>query len=235
LLGELHGTAEIPRFVGDLACEASLGAPGVQLGLEIPPEEQLRFDSFLASAGTARDHQTLLEGEFWRRRVQDGKSSRAMVDLLDSIRRLRASGARIAVSLFETRRETKRGRDRDAEMAKQILAVRTQAPGDLFLVLTGSVHAMKKKMTIGATQLVPMAFYLVEAGARVTSLNGGHPPGTASVCLGGGSEACRSHQIAGKGRGDARFIELTGGDEYGYDGIFYVPSLTASPPAIAAR
>src|SRR5260370_21328477 len=52
LLGEFHGTSEIPQFVGDLACEASLGKSGVHLGLEIPREEQLRIDSSLASSGT---------------------------------------------------------------------------------------------------------------------------------------------------------------------------------------
>src|SRR5258708_1877132 len=146
LLGELHGTSEIPRFVGDLACEASLGKSGVQLGLEIPRNEQLRIDSFLASTGTPGDYQTLLEGQFWRRPLQDGKSSRAMVELLDSIRRLKGSGASINVFLFDL---ATRAQDRDAEMAKNILAIRTQAPNDLFLILTGNAHAMKKKMTIG--------------------------------------------------------------------------------------
>jgi hypothetical protein len=228
LLGELHGTSEIPRLVADLACEASLGNSALHLGLEIQREEQLRIDSFLASAGDPRDHETLLEGKFWRRPLQDGKSSRAMVDLLDSIRRLKGSGARIIVFLFDA---STPAQDRDAEMAKNILEVRAQAPNDLFLILTGNVHAMKNKMTIGLTELVPMAFHLAQAGGRVTSLVSVYPPGTAWVCMGAGTEACGSHSMSGKARGDARFIELTRDDEHGYDGIFYVPSLTASPPA----
>jgi hypothetical protein len=233
LLGELHGTSEIPRFVGDLACEGSLGKSGVHLGLEISRDEQPRIDSFLASAGDPRDYRALLEGKFWRRPFQDGKSSRAMLELLDSIRRLKGSGARIDVFLFDLAGPAQ---DRDAEMAKKILAVRTQAaPNDLFLILTGSVHAMKKRITIGTTELVPMAFSLAEAGARVTSLVNVYPPGTAWACTGPGTEACGSRPISGKARGDARFIELTGGDERGYDGTFYVPSLTASPPASPGR
>ena len=228
LLGELHGTSEIPHLVGDLACEASLGNSAVHLGLEIAREEQLRIDSFLASAGDPADKQTLLEGKFWRRPLQDGKSSRAMLDLLDSVRRLKGAGASITVFLFEPSTPT---RDRDAEMAKSILEVRAQAPNDLFLILTGNFHAMKKKTTIGTTEVIPMAFHLAQAGARVTSLVSVYPPGTAWVCLGPGIEACGSHPMSGKARGDARFIELTRDDERGYDGIFYVPSLTASPPA----
>jgi len=200
----------------------------VHLGLEIPRGEQPRIDSFLASAGDPRAYQTLLEGEFWGRPLQDGKSSRAMVDLLDSIRRLKGSGARINVFLFDL---STPAQDRDAQMAKNILAARTQAPNDLFLILTGNVHAMKKMMNIKTTQLVPMAFHLAGSGARVTSLVSVYPPGTAWVCKGAGTEACGSHPVSGKARGDARFIELTRDDERGYDGIFYVPSLTASPPA----
>jgi hypothetical protein len=229
LLGELHGTAEIPRFVGDLACEASVGGSRVQLGLEIPSQEQSRINLFLASSGSAPDHQVLIESEFWRRPVQDGRSSRAVVELLDSIRRLKASGAKIDVFLFD---EAGRVQDRDAEMAKKILAVHGRAPGDFFLILTGNVHAMKKKIAVGTTELVPMGLDLVEAGAPVTSLASAYPPGTAWVCMGSGSDACGSHEMRGKHRGDARFIELTGSDER-YDGIFYVPSLTSSPPAAA--
>jgi hypothetical protein len=228
LLGELHGTAEIPGFVGNLVCEASLSGSEVQVGLEIPTEEQLRIDSFLASTGSPQDRQALLEGDFWRRSLQDGRSSRAMIDLLDSIRRLRASGARINVFSFDV---ATRVPDRDGEMAKKIMTVHAQAPSSLFILLTGNLHAMKQKATIGSTELVPMGFHLFEAGAQVRSLNSAYPPGTAWACMGTGTNACGLHDIRGKDRGKAPFIELGGHDERGYDGIFYVPSLTASPPA----
>lgn len=228
LLGELHGTAEIPHFVGDLACEASLEGRRVQLGLEIPGEEQPHVNAFLASAGAPRDHEALLASDFWRRPYQDGRSSRAMFELLESVRRLRKEGANIAVFLFD---QTKPGPNRDAEMANSIRAAHEQAPDDLFLILTGNLHARKKKVTIGTTELVPMGFHLAQAGGRVTSLNNSYPSGSAWVCIGKGNDACGSRRMSGKPRGAARFIELTGIDEIGYDGSFYVTSLTASSPA----
>ena len=226
LLGELHGTTEVPRFVVDLACQAARRGTVIDVGLELFVEEQQRIDSFLASAGTTEDFQTLLEGEFWRRPLQDGRSSRAMVDLLDGVRRLKRSGASIQVFLFD---RSKPGPNRDADMAKDILEVYARKQADLVLVLTGNLHAKTEKIVMGSTEFVPMGFELVKAGARVTSLNSAHPPGTAWICQGSGAEACGSHEMRGKPRGDSRFIERSKSD--GYDGIFYVPSLTASPPA----
>ena len=231
LFGELHGTTEVPRFVVDLACQAASRGIVMDLGLELPGEEQLRIDSFLASGGTTQDEQALLEGQFWQRPLQDGRSSRAMADLLDRIRRLRRSGARIQVFLFD---RAKPGRNRDADMAKNILEVYAQKQEDLVLVLTGNLHAKTEKVPMGSTELVPMGFELVKAGARVTSLASAHPPGTAWVCQGSGVESCGSHQMRGKARGDSRFIQLSESDAAGYNGIFYVPSLTASPPARAS-
>src|SRR5215472_10804286 len=123
LFGELHGTTEVPRFIVDLACQAATRGTFVDIGLELPREEQPRIDSFLASAGTTQDVQALLEGQFWQRPLQDGRSSRAMVDLLEGIRRLRRSGARIQVFLFD---RAKPGQNRDADMAKDILEVYAQ-------------------------------------------------------------------------------------------------------------
>src|SRR5215472_9159983 len=173
LLGELHGTTEVPRFVVDLACQAASRGTVIDVGLELSLEEQQRIESFLASAGTTEDFQALLEGEFWRRPYQDGRSSRAMLDLLDGIRRLKRSGARIQVFLFD---RAKPGPNRDADMAKSILEVVARKQADLVLVLTGNVHARTEKFVMGSTEFVPMGFVLVKAGARVTSLKSAHPP-----------------------------------------------------------
>ncbi|PTL80173.1 hypothetical protein [Vitiosangium sp. GDMCC 1.1324] len=54
--------------------------------------EQSRLDTYLASRGTPADQDTLLDGDFWRRPYQDGRSSRAMLELVDQVRALRALG-----------------------------------------------------------------------------------------------------------------------------------------------
>src|SRR5262249_46214901 len=152
--------------------------------------------------GTTQDVQALLEGQFWQRPLQDGRSSRAMVDLLEGIRRLRRSGARIQVFLFD---RAKPGQNRDADMAKDILEVYAQKEADLVLVLTGNVHARREKFVVGSTEMVPMGFELAKTGAQLISLNSAHPPGTAWICQGSGTDTCGSHQMRGKARGDSRF------------------------------
>src|SRR5262249_15877336 len=85
---EMHGTEESPRFVSDVACHASR-VGRVQLGLEIASSEQPRIDRYLRSHGDAADRAALLDGEFWR--YHDGRSSLAMVALIERARVVRAA------------------------------------------------------------------------------------------------------------------------------------------------
>ena len=78
LLGELHGTREVPRFVALGTCQvASRGTP-VTVGLELPVENQERVRRFIASAGTEQDQALLMESPFWRSPYPDGRSSEAV-------------------------------------------------------------------------------------------------------------------------------------------------------------
>src|SRR6185503_11177437 len=63
--GEMHGTEESPRFVGDVACQAAKVAR-VQLGLEIPLGEEPLFERYLKSKGTEADRSALTSGAFWQ-------------------------------------------------------------------------------------------------------------------------------------------------------------------------
>ena len=73
--GEIHGSEESPRFVGDVACRAA-AAGHVQVGLEIAGDEQARIDRYLRSAGSPADRAALLDGPFWHQ--HDGRSSTGM-------------------------------------------------------------------------------------------------------------------------------------------------------------
>ncbi|MCH7342247.1 ChaN family lipoprotein [Pelomonas sp. CA6] len=88
LLGELHGTAQIPEFVQGYVCSLARVVDHVVLALEIPADEQPLLDAFLASEGRAADRRALLDSPFWSRPLQrqDGRSSRAMLALLDAVR-----------------------------------------------------------------------------------------------------------------------------------------------------
>jgi hypothetical protein len=97
LLGELHGLQAVPAFAITLACRLAAAGTPVMLALEIPRQEQARIDAFLASNGGKPNEQALLDGPFWRREFQDGRSSLARLALLDAARTLRAAGVPLRV------------------------------------------------------------------------------------------------------------------------------------------
>ncbi|MFT7487091.1 MAG: hypothetical protein ACI9F9_002950 [Candidatus Paceibacteria bacterium] len=118
LLGELHGTREAPAFVGKLACQATSADVSVRVGLEVDPGLQPFVDAFLWSDGLAQDRQQLTEGPFWSGR--DGRSSLAMVALLDEVRRLKLLEMDVEAYLFDDPGNLSEARD--VAMAQNILA-----------------------------------------------------------------------------------------------------------------
>jgi erythromycin esterase-like protein len=97
LVGELHGTQEIPAFVSGLVCSLLRDGRSVILAVERNGEEQEGLNRFLQSDGAEPDRQALLQGERWASPNQDGRASQAMLALLDDMRRLRRAGQRVGV------------------------------------------------------------------------------------------------------------------------------------------
>ena len=89
LIGEVHGSSEIPAVVGALMSEALACGLHVELGLEmeLPPAERSRMDTFLASDGGAAARAALLRGEHWR--FEDGRASEAVLELVEQARAAR--------------------------------------------------------------------------------------------------------------------------------------------------
>jgi hypothetical protein len=71
VLGEIHGTREVPAFVASAVCQAVYTGP-VVLGLEMPAQPQ--FDAYLASDGGPQAQQALLAAPFWTAAFQDGRA-----------------------------------------------------------------------------------------------------------------------------------------------------------------
>ncbi len=116
LIGEIHGTQETPALLASMLRQGS-GRPWL-LGLEIPRQEQERIEAFLRSDGGARARAALTGGAFWTRELQDGRSSEAMLQLIDAVRALRRSGRDIHVVCFDDVAEKRqRGRPRRAHGA----------------------------------------------------------------------------------------------------------------------
>jgi hypothetical protein len=112
--GEMHGTWEAPRFVGQIL--SALDGP-LQLGLEMPP-------AAVAS----------LDDDWWT--FHDGRSSEAIAELIHHARALGVALIGYDVDSGD------RDRDRDRSMAAAVLAARD--PNAIVVGLSGNVHSRKK-------------------------------------------------------------------------------------------
>ncbi|MCY1073274.1 hypothetical protein [Archangium lansingense] len=242
VLGELHGTREVPALVRTVSCHvASAGVP-VVVGLEVPREEQRALRCYLKSNGGKEARASLTEGTFWRRPHQDGRSSEAIAALMESLRVLRSQGLNVSVFAYDAPGQ---GSQRSALMAKRVLEVHETAPKSSFVLLGGNVNASTVRGTEWDETFTPMGWHLVRAKLPVRSLDIRYSKGTAWNCSLGEEQklscgavpavppaARRNDKVVY--RGPRAFMELTPESKHeGFDGVFYVGPLTASPPAVS--
>ena len=96
LLGEIHGTQEIPRFAGDTVCGFVKRGQPIILALEIPRNEQPRIDAYVESSGDAAARLALVDADFWRK-TPDGRATVAMAHLIERVRSLKSAGATASI------------------------------------------------------------------------------------------------------------------------------------------
>ncbi len=244
VLGELHGTREVPAFVGTLACHLASAGVAVRVGVEAPFEEQPALRRYLEGDGSPQARAALVEGAFWHRPYPDGRSSEALVALMETLRGLRAQGLRVAVFAYDAPGQ---GNARAFAMSRRVLAAHEEAPTDTFVLLGGNVNASTARGTAWDETFTPMGWHLVRAKLPVRALDLRYSQGHAWTCKLGESQspvcgisaaippASRSGDKA-LFRGPRPFFQLI--PEYkleGFDGIFYVGPLTASPPAVGLK
>ena len=235
LLGEMHGTVESPAFVGRMVCLALGAGRSVTVGLEMPLEEEPRVHAFLASPGSPADREALLAGAFWQAAYQDGRRSRAMLDLLDDLRRRSRGGAALHVLLLDSVAFAG-GAERDRGMAGRLAAAIAKAPGDLVVVLTGNLHTRLRRGGPEDPILEPMGSVLRGAAPRlrIAALDVSYGGGSAWICATPDAASCGAKALTGKpGAVAAAGVDsFAAVDAAGYSGVYRVGSLTASPPAV---
>jgi hypothetical protein len=236
LFGEMHGTQELPQFFGEAVCSVADSRQSVRVGLEVEPQNQAIFDAFLASPGAASDVSALLAAPFWSREFEDGKSSQAMLALLERMRRLREQGLPIDVFLFDLG-PGQAGTERDKNMAENIESQVRAHPEAITMALTGNLHAFKAPGSPWDPNYRAMGWHLAQDGLHVHSLGASHPAGTAWTCVGSPVPDCLSRPInarpalpSGRSTGIELLPEPT---RQGFDGLFATPSVTASMPAVS--
>jgi len=233
LLGEIHGGVEGPALLAAAACAATRAGLAVTVALEIPAEEGPRIDRFLASPGAAGDRDALLAGDFWRRDYQDGRSSEAMLHLLDDVRRLAAESRRVRVSLLDSAEPFTDGQLRDDLMGRRLAgAVEAAGVEGLVLALAGNIHTRTRAGVPWNAAYRPAATVVAQRWPRRTiALLLAGPDGEAWMCTTAEVSSCGVRPIHGKPVEAPGSVELYPVPRDGYDGTIRLDAATASPPA----
>lgn len=120
LLGEMHGTVEMPEYASAIVREAAKKYERIWVGFEFPQEVAKPVERFLASGDVRILKDTKFFGDM---NYHSGRGSEAMVQFLSDLRGL----PNVQVFCFDTN-GGKSGEARDTAMARAILKVVEQAP-----------------------------------------------------------------------------------------------------------
>ena len=163
LLGELHGTRQVPALVARLISAYSVQGP-VLLGLEIDGSESAAMRRYLASDGGPEAQAFLPASPFWNvQGVQhDGRRNHEVLGLIEQVRRMRAQGRDVAILAYDdpgTGHASSQARDQ--AMAHSLRTAIAALPRGRLIVLSGNVHAMRKRPKDAPPEMqTPMGAYL---------------------------------------------------------------------------
>lgn len=225
VIGEMHGTRELPAFTARVVETVAASQP-IVLALEIARDAVPSLPAYLASDGGSAARAALLRDPFWLEPYTTGQSSVAMLELIDTARRLRANGARVEVACFDAGN----AQPREQAMADNLLAVRRAHPDAVLIVLTGNLHARKRPLA-NRPGVEWMAQRLGSAGGKLVSITPRYPTGSAWVCMGTTPADCGPQQITGDGDRAERGVALEASADGAFDGRYSVGPITPSPPA----
>ncbi|WP_141620928.1 hypothetical protein [Myxococcus sp. AB036A] len=238
LLADPLGTRELPAAALRMLCEATAQGLPVTLALSLPASEQPLLETYLASPGQHQDLQTMMsESPFWRRTYQDGRSSSAMLWLIEQARRLRAAGKDISVVAFDA--EKAQGNEREAEMARHLLAHQQTRAQAWTLVLAGGTHVRTAGVNWDS-DYAPLGARLAQVLPSVRALDVGFTRGTQFSCRFNVWDAVECNVFAISPTKEVRQKpDITSGVRLfpqplaeGFHGRLYVGALSASPPAL---
>jgi len=152
ILGELHGTAEIPQHM--LKIISGLSDSFHTIFLEIPVSQQKYIDSYFIS----KDESLLQEIPFFKEPSMDGRGSQEYLLFIASLKKMKKR-----VLCFDPSEPTQR----DYKMYLNIVKSKIQR----CIIVTGNVHACKQILKLQGEDIKPLANYLAEKFGPVISVN----------------------------------------------------------------
>jgi len=228
LFGDVHGTCELPRFIGDVVTALVADEP-VVLALELRADQAPSIPAFLASAGGDAARAAMLRDPWWQGPWFDGRNSVATLELLETARRLIAAGAPLEVLCFDAPRPPSYEIEpalREETMARTVIAYRAARPDAIFVVFAGNLHTRRAEWE-GMPGFAWMAMRMARAGLAFITLDARFRTGTAWES---GIDPANGGIVTAIGVDGAPGIYLV--SDSGHDGCYDVGPITASPPAV---
>ena len=220
IVGEIHGTKEMPEFAAKLVCHYAKKKIPVLLGLELPTEYQTYLNTYHLSNGTVKDKEKLLGAAFWK--FSDGRSSTGMFDLMEHARKLAKDGHAVFPFFFQASNDlVNLGKNKedfninnDLAMATSIYTRAINYKQHKIIILAGNKHARK------ADEIYSMASFL-EKFTPVFSINFTYPGGKVWGCT-GTPMVC----------GISALNPSAAQKQAGFDGIAALGELHPAPPVV---
>ncbi|NQZ07426.1 MAG: hypothetical protein HRT35_09730 [Algicola sp.] len=230
MLGEWHGTQEIPKIFGDLVCHtlssispattSKKGSGKIAVMLEIQQELQPSLDLYMIDKIS---QQKFLSHPVWSPKWQDGRFSMAMLALIDRLKSLRQQyPGQLDVWLIDALRTNQRGASKDTVMAENAVSHKV---GDYqkSLFLVGNYHNkinLKQGSSL-AIKLKQFKPFTLTVKAQV---------GSYWACKGPSAQSCKANHF------DRNEVAKTEGvfiyeDKQQYHGEYQFNRFTFSPPA----
>lgn len=169
LVGEMHGTREVPAALYRMVCSALRRGVPVAVGLEVNDEDSA-LSRFMDADDEPAAGQHYLATRFWMQ-GRDGRASAAMFDTIAALKALRRQGLPMSVfALYDSRMLS------DRKMAERLRRERLVRPDALILTFTGNIHNMLETpagmpLTMGTlvADLKPLSVNLVYSGGSAWS------------------------------------------------------------------
>lgn len=229
VVGDWHGTVEIPAAFLGIVCEAARRGP-VTIALEMPETERTLFRNAMAAPTESAARETFLYGDFGNPRSTDGRNSVAMLEMMVGFWRLKAAGHDVVIHPFMAVESRIPNRDQawwELEMAYGISRALVDRPDARVVVFVGDLHARKIGYARFPDVGLPAAGHLHASDTFTlhTAVQGGESWSCEATC---GRRVSRGRHDAGP---DVRGVILGPVQDGAYDGVLAVGPTTASPPA----
>ena len=240
VVGEMHGTWEMPAAFRDIVCNAAAAKRPIVVALERSEMEQSDIDAFMRSDGGRDARSALLRSGTWsNKEMQDGRGSQAYLHLLDQMRVMHHAGGIEKVVAFQP--ASGDIANYEEGMAKRLQSA-SPSKETLVLAFVGNFHAMRIPMRDNK----PAAAYLPSAETFTINLQssggtawncaatGPSPPsGSFSEGVAAGRISCGPQKLGGSGPTGAARLEFLGDPTAPYHALLFLGGpASASPPAV---